>query len=201
MTDPAPTKTINVGLGGINVKADRLRALRPDRVAQLADSMKVDGLLQPIVLRTGKGSGYHLVAGQHRFEAAKLLKWPSIRANIFEGMKANAAELAEIDENLIHVDLSPAERAMHVARRKELYEELFPQTKKGGAPVKAGGGKKAKTDNLSTFAKTPVPYAVTRGAAKTYRPKSYRPSWGHRSTRATNWTHWPTSRRTGATDS
>jgi ParB family chromosome partitioning protein len=194
MTGPAPTKTINVGLGGINVKADRLRALRPDRVAELADSMKVNGLLQPIVLRTGKGSGYHLVAGQHRFEAAKLLKWPSIRANIFEGMKANAAELAEIDENLIHVDLSPAERAMHVARRKDLYEDLFPQTKKGGAPGKAGGGKKAKTDNLSTFAVVTAKATgkdartVRRDArrGKDIRPKSYRPSSGHRSTRATS---------------
>ena len=147
MTGPAPIKTINVGLGGINVKADRLRALRPDRVAELAEFMKVNGLLQPIVPRTGKGSGYHLVAGQHRFEAARLLKWPSIRANIFEGMKANAAELAEIDENLIHVDLSPAERAMHVARRKELYEELFPETKAKVAGGKARQG--AASDKLS----------------------------------------------------
>jgi ParB family chromosome partitioning protein len=123
MSGPAPTKTINVKLGDINVAADRLRALNPDRVAEIADSMR-NRLLQPIVLRTGRGNGYHLVAGRHRLEAAKLLKWPSIRAVVFEGMKANAAELAEIDENLVRFELSPAERSMHVARRKELYEEL-----------------------------------------------------------------------------
>jgi ParB/RepB/Spo0J family partition protein len=128
---PSPAKTINVGLGGIAIKPERLRALRPDRVAELAESMRLNGLLQPIVLRTSKGSGYWLVAGWHRFEAAKLLKWPSIRANIFEGMKADATELAEIDENLIHIDLTPAERAAHQAKRKEIYERLHPETKKG----------------------------------------------------------------------
>lgn len=145
---PSPTKTINVGLAGITVKAERLRALRPDRIAELAESMKANGLLQPIVLRTGRGNGYYLVAGNHRFEAAKALNWPSIRANIFEGMNASAAELAEIDENLIHFDLSPAERAMHVARRKVLYEELYPETKRGAAPAKREGkGGKLKSQN------------------------------------------------------
>jgi ParB-like chromosome segregation protein Spo0J/N6-adenosine-specific RNA methylase IME4 len=143
ISPPLPTKTINVGLGGIAIDPGRLRALRPERVAELAESMLINGLLQPIVLRTGKGSGYTLVAGWHRFEAAKLLKWPSIRANIFEGMKADAIELAEIDENLIHIDLTPAERAMHIARRKELYEAAHPETKKGAAPG-AGRGKRKR---------------------------------------------------------
>jgi ParB-like chromosome segregation protein Spo0J len=138
MTGPSPTKTINVKLGDINVTADRLRALHPHRVAEIAESMR-NRLLQPIVLRTGRGNSYHLVAGRHRLEAAKLLKWPSIRAVIFEGMKASEAELGEIDENLVRFDLSPAERAMHAARRKELYEELFPETKRGAT---GRGGKK-----------------------------------------------------------
>ena len=38
--------------------------------------------------------------GRHRLEAARKLKWPCIRAEIRDGMEADAAELAEIDENL-----------------------------------------------------------------------------------------------------
>jgi hypothetical protein len=35
----------------------------------------------------------------------------------------------------------------------ELYEKVHPETKKGGAPGKAGGGKKAKTAKLATLAR------------------------------------------------
>jgi ParB/Sulfiredoxin domain len=160
---PSPSKILTVGLGGIAVSPERLRALRPDRVAEIAASMQESGLLQPIVLRTGKGMGYWLVAGRHRFEAAKLLKWDSIRACIHEDMEAVHAELAEIDENLIRADLSPAEHALHVHARKTLYEKLHPETKHGSAPGKAGGGKKAKDAKLASF--------VEDTAKKTNTPK------------------------------
>src|SRR3954451_3716026 len=101
-------KTINVGLGGIAINPERLRALRKDKVTELAESMQARGLLQPLVLRTGEGAGYILVAGWHRLEAAKLLKWDNVPATVYEDMKVDAAEWAEIDENLVRADLSPA---------------------------------------------------------------------------------------------
>jgi N6-adenosine-specific RNA methylase IME4 len=52
------------------------------------------------------------------------------------------AELSEIDENLARGGLSPAEEAGHHARRKVVYLTLHPDTGKGKAPGKAGGGKK-----------------------------------------------------------
>ena len=91
-----------IELGGIGIKADRLRALRPDAVKELMASMKINGLLQPIVLRPAETSGYWLVAGRHRLEAAKKLKWESIPATVFDGMDADHAELAEIDSGTSH---------------------------------------------------------------------------------------------------
>jgi ParB family chromosome partitioning protein len=85
--------------------------------------------------------------------AQRKLKWKEINCTIFDGMAADEAELAEIDENLIRAELSPAERALHIGKRKELYEKVHPETKKGGAPGKAGGGKKSKTAKLATFAR------------------------------------------------
>lgn len=41
------------------------------------------------------------------------------------------AELAMIDENLCRTDMTLAERARIMARRKELYEEKHPETKHG----------------------------------------------------------------------
>jgi N6-adenosine-specific RNA methylase IME4 len=150
-----------VGLDGIAVLPDRMRELRPEVVDRLAESIRVQGLLHPIILRPRPRTvGYLLIAGRHRLEAMRKLnrldakQFPdSIRAEIREGIAADQALLAEIDENLIRADLSPAERALHVGRRKELYEALHPETKQGKAPGKAGGGKKAKPANLATFAK------------------------------------------------
>jgi hypothetical protein len=110
-------KIVNVGLDGINVSPERLRVLRPKNVDELAGSIKANGLLQPIVLRPRGTAGYWLVAGHHRLEAARKLKWEAIAAIIFDGMDADEAELAEIDENLIRAELSPIERALHVTSR------------------------------------------------------------------------------------
>jgi ParB-like chromosome segregation protein Spo0J len=64
-------ETKAVPLNSIAVAIHRLRALRPDKVDALAESMADQCLLQPIVVRPHKDGGYWLVAGLHRIEAAK----------------------------------------------------------------------------------------------------------------------------------
>lgn len=129
-----------IGVGGINVRPGRLRALRPEVVAQLAESIRARGLINAITVRPRGEHGYWLIAGLHRFEAVRLIKDETIRSVVLDGLDAVDAELLEIDENLIRADLSPAERALHIARRKELYEKKHPETK----PTKAGGPGPAK---------------------------------------------------------
>ena len=129
----ARRQTCHVRLSDIIVPPKRLRALRSGVVAQLADSMMAQGQLQPIVLRPSEATRYYLVAGMHRLAAAKTLPWESIWATVLEGLNADRAALAEIDENLARADLSPAERAAHQHARKELYRRLHPQTRKGSA--------------------------------------------------------------------
>jgi hypothetical protein len=110
---------------------ERLRALQPERVETLVASIADVGLLEPIVVRPNEFNSYLLIVGRHRVEAAKTLKWGSITATIIDGISADAAELAEIDENLVRAELTPAERVLHIGRRKELYEKIHPETKKG----------------------------------------------------------------------
>ena len=137
-------KTVAIDLSEIIVRSDRLRALRPDHVEQLAHSIRLnDGLLEPIKVRGNHPGPYQLVFGRHRFEAAKLLKWTTIDAIVAESMTADEARLAEIDENLFRVDLTPAERAAHFAARKEVYEKLHPETKHGAV----GRGRKKSRQN------------------------------------------------------
>jgi ParB-like chromosome segregation protein Spo0J len=112
--------------------------------------MKTQGLLQPIVLRPAS-TGYYLVAGHHRLDAARKLKWEAIPARILEGVDAVEAELCEIDENLIRADLTPAEQAAHHARRKELYEQKYPQSKHGGDRKSAGRKSNPQNADLKSY--------------------------------------------------
>ena len=105
-----------------------------------------------------------LVAGAHRLEAEKKLGRKTIKAEVIKKVDADQALLAEIDENLLGPELTPAERAQHIDARKAVWERLHPETKHGGAPGKAGGGKKAKEAKLDSFAEAT---AKATGQSKT----------------------------------
>src|SRR5262245_11371696 len=125
MTDSGPPsddayETREVALTDIRVFR-RLRPLEPALIETLAASMKETGLLHPIaVRRTPKG--YHLVLGRHRLEAARQLKWQTIRASIFFDMRADQAALAEVEGNLIS-RLTPDEYENLVASQQEPTED------------------------------------------------------------------------------
>jgi len=111
------------------------RPIIPKRVNQLADSIREIGLQSPIVLRsltdTGDGKLFEILAGRHRYEAFVLLNKEEIPA-IVRDVDDLHAELIEIDENLCRENLTPAQMTAAVARRKEIYEALHPETAHGG---------------------------------------------------------------------
>ena len=92
-------------------------------ISDLAKSISDVGLLNPITV----DSSYTLIVGLHRLEAAKLLDWEEIECNVCD-MDNIRAELAEIDENVIRRNLSSTEASGLLARRKKLYETLYPET-------------------------------------------------------------------------
>lgn len=101
---------------------------RPARsVAELAESIKSIGLINPITLTPD----YMLIAGLHRLEACKLLGWSEIPVNILSLNEVDT-QLAEIDENLIRNELTVLERSEQLKTRKNLYEAKFPVAKHGG---------------------------------------------------------------------
>lgn len=103
------------------------RKVDADKVDSLCESIRDVGLLQPIVVDTD----YRLIAGNHRIEAYKQLGYTEIPAVIMSPQSALHAELAEIDENLTRNEGTALERGQYLARRKEIYELLHPETKKG----------------------------------------------------------------------
>lgn len=116
-------RTVTVGVSGVSI-SHRHRAVDQGKVAALAESMTAIGLMQPISVwidGAGDDVSVTLVAGLHRLEAAKRLGWADIEA-IEVTLDATDRELWEIDENLCRSELTEAEEAQHLARRKELWE-------------------------------------------------------------------------------
>jgi N6-adenosine-specific RNA methylase IME4/ParB-like chromosome segregation protein Spo0J len=146
-------KTMMIALGGIAVLPDRMRE-SPKAVDELAESISRNGLQQPIIIRPRSrgGMGYELVAGLHRLKAVGKLNELNIRAEIHD-LDDDEAKLVEIDENLIRADLTPAERVIHIARRKDLYEQEHPETKHGGDRKSSKVKSKSQNENLKAFVK------------------------------------------------
>jgi uncharacterized ParB-like nuclease family protein len=132
----------HLGLTEIAVPPNRMRALQPEKVKRMAESMKQFGQLHPITVRPQEGDGYVLVAGRHRFEAAQQLKWEAINATVITG---DDALLIEIDENLARADLSQDERRAHILKRKQLWEKRQAECGTPRPTSKANKGFAAET--------------------------------------------------------
>ncbi|MFN6191739.1 MAG: ParB/RepB/Spo0J family partition protein [Planctomycetia bacterium] len=78
-------------------------------LAELADSLREHGLVQPIVVRA-KGDRYQLIAGQRRLAAANRLGWQKVLVRVLDVDDRQMSEIA-IVENLQRRDLDALEKA------------------------------------------------------------------------------------------
>lgn len=109
----------------------RLRPLDQAHVEFLEAQIRELGvLLAPLVLTEKPGGRFDLRAGGHRLAAIKRIGWSKVNADVYQANQDEAL-LAEIDENLRH-ELNPLDRAVFLAKRKEIYERLHPEAKRGG---------------------------------------------------------------------
>ena len=97
----------------------RLRKIDQDKVNDLVESIRLVGLLHPIVVDANN----NLLAGNHRLEAYRTLGKDQIPAQIIDMDELNA-ELVQIDENLILNQLTILETAEHLIRREEILTKL-----------------------------------------------------------------------------
>jgi ParB family chromosome partitioning protein len=85
------------------------REISSEQLQELAESIRSEGLLQPIVVRK-HGERYQIVAGERRWRAFQLLKIKTIPARLVEASNASSAALGLI-ENLQREGLNPIEEA------------------------------------------------------------------------------------------
>jgi ParB family chromosome partitioning protein len=89
------------------------RDIAPEQLAELAESIRSEGLLQPIVVRR-HGEKYQLIAGERRWRAFQQLKIRAIPARVVEASDASAASIGLI-ENLQREGLNAIEEALGFA--------------------------------------------------------------------------------------
>lgn len=111
---------------------------------ELAESIKSQGLMQPILVRPIKKTGqikYEIVAGERRFRAAALAGLTEIPALVREIEDKNAAIMALI-ENMQREDLNPLEEAQGVKRLIDEFDYTHEQA------AQAIGRSRSATSNL-----------------------------------------------------
>lgn len=90
-------------------KGQPRKSFDEDELAELADSIKQNGVLQPLLVRR-KGDTYEIVAGERRYQAARIAGLKEVPVVIRDVSDDEIFKLALI-ENLQRSDLSPLEEA------------------------------------------------------------------------------------------
>jgi ParB family chromosome partitioning protein len=130
--DPAPEQTKRRGLGRgfevllgstgdpqlVNVPVELIhpsprqarRRFEQEATAGLADSIRAQGLVQPVVIRPRANGGYELIAGERRWRAARDAGLPGLPAVVREADDREAILLGLV-ENVAREQLSPVEEA------------------------------------------------------------------------------------------
>ena len=91
-----------------------------EKIAELADSIRQHGILQPLLVRPMVTGGYQIVAGERRYRAARMAGLSEVPVVVRELEDAQVTELALI-ENLQREDLTPMEEAQGYQSLMEKY--------------------------------------------------------------------------------
>jgi ParB family chromosome partitioning protein len=92
---------------------------------------EIGRIKDPIHVRK-KRDGLCLLAGGHRIAAYIELGVTEVDAWVWADITDDFARMIEIDDNLAGAEMCPLDTAIFLARRKEVYERLHPETKRGG---------------------------------------------------------------------
>ena len=106
----------------VDPKSDQPRKyFDKEALEELADSIRENGLLQPILVREYGDGRYQIIAGERRFRASKLAGLTEIPAIILDRDNKSVAQIALI-ENIQREDLNPLEEAMAYKSLKDEYD-------------------------------------------------------------------------------
>ena len=118
-------------------------------LAELADSIREHGIIQPLTVRKLASGYYQIIAGERRWRAARLAGLQEVPVIVMEADDRKAAELAMI-ENLQREDLNPMEEAAGFQSLIESYHMTQEE-----AAQRVGKSRSAVTNALRLLGLTP----------------------------------------------
>ncbi|HSX35583.1 MAG TPA: ParB/RepB/Spo0J family partition protein [Patescibacteria group bacterium] len=95
-----------------------------EALAQLAESIKEYGILQPLIVTPHSTGKYALVAGERRWRAAQIAKLATVPAIVRTTKELEQLEMA-IVENVQRVDLSPLEQAVSIEKLHQQFNMTY----------------------------------------------------------------------------
>ncbi|MBM7648143.1 ParB family chromosome partitioning protein [Bacillus ectoiniformans] len=92
-----------------------------EKIEELARTLHIHGIIQPIVVRETEDGLYEIIAGERRWRAAQVLNWETVPVIINNLNDTETASVALI-ENLQREELSPIEEAVAYGKLLELHD-------------------------------------------------------------------------------
>ncbi|HET9047858.1 MAG TPA: ParB/RepB/Spo0J family partition protein [Chiayiivirga sp.] len=115
---------------------------------ELADSIKAQGMIQPIIVRAIGGGRHEIIAGERRWRAAQLASLREVPVVIRE-VEDNVALAMALIENIQREDLNPLEEALALKRLIDEFELTHQQA------AEAVGRSRAAVSNLLRLLELP----------------------------------------------
>jgi ParB family chromosome partitioning protein len=123
---------VEEGAGGESLQSIALERLVPGKyqprtrmdeatLEELAESIKVQGIMQPILVRAIEGARFEIIAGERRWRAAQRAGLKHIPA-LVRSVPDQAALALSLIENIQREDLNPLEEAQGIARLIEEFK-------------------------------------------------------------------------------
>lgn len=119
-------------------------------LAELADSIREHGIIQPLTVRKLASGYYQIIAGERRWRAARIAGLQEVPVIVMEADDRKAAELAMI-ENLQREDLNPMEEAAGFQSLIDNYRMTQEE-----AARRVGKSRSAVTNSLRLLGLTPA---------------------------------------------
>ena len=125
------------------------RDMDEGKLAELADSIKAQGIIQPILVRQIEGGRYEIIAGERRWRASRLAGLDEVPAVVRELEDRTVIAMALI-ENIQREDLNPLEEAEALARLVSEFSLTHAEA------AQAVGRSRASVSNLLRLIDLPI---------------------------------------------
>ena len=119
----------------IEIEPDRIRSfqnhpfkvLDDDKMADLVESIKTNGVLTPVLVRGNDGDGYEMISGHRRLHASRLAGLKKIPAFVRE-LSDDEATIVMVDSNIQREELLPSEKAFALKMKLEALKRQGQRT-------------------------------------------------------------------------